>query len=153
SRRAVAVGAGGHEASRIRMTRSSGAFALLGGGEWRGALRALDEELAATAAAREVIVLTTAAAFERPEEARARAVAYFDDLGLVARPLPVLHRPEADDPAFVESVKAAKFLYVSDGSPLHLRSVLKGSALFDALLDAHRRGAAIAASGAGATVL
>jgi cyanophycinase len=36
---------------------------------------------------------------------------------------------------------------------LHLRSVLKGSALFEALLYAHGRGAVIAASGAGATVV
>ena len=32
------------------------------------------------------------------------------------------------------------FVYLADGSPLHLRSVLKGSALFDALLYALRPG-------------
>ncbi len=50
-------------------------------------------------------------------------------------------------------MRDARFVYFADGSPLHLRSVLKGSALFDALLAAYRSGAVLAASGAGATVL
>ena len=57
-------------------------------------------------------------------------------------------------PTNVEAVaRRAKFVYLADGSPLHLRSVLKGSALYDAMLAAYRSGAVIAASGAGATVL
>ena len=44
-------------------------------------------------------------------------------------------------------MRVARFVYLADGSPLHLRSVLKGSALFEALLYAHGRGAVIAASG------
>jgi cyanophycinase len=50
-------------------------------------------------------------------------------------------------------MRVARFVYLADGSPLHLRSVLKGSALYDAMLYAHSRGAVIAASGAGATVV
>ena len=50
-------------------------------------------------------------------------------------------------------MRDARFVYFADGSPLHLRSVLKGSALFAALLAAYRSGAVLAASGAGATVL
>ena len=44
-------------------------------------------------------------------------------------------------------------MYLADGSPLHLRSVLKESALFEALLAAYHGGAVVAASGAGATLL
>ena len=53
----------------------------------------------------------------------------------------------------MEVVAAAKFVYLADGSPMHLRSVLKGSPLYEAMLDAFRGGAVIAASGAAATVL
>ena len=51
------------------------------------------------------------------------------------------------------SCGAAKFVYLADGSPLHLRSVLKDSALFEALLASYHGGGVLAASGAGATVL
>jgi len=53
----------------------------------------------------------------------------------------------------VQAVADAKFVYLSDGSPLHLRSVLKGSDLYDAMADMYARGGVLAASGAGATVL
>jgi cyanophycinase len=69
------------------------------------------------------------------------------------RTLDVLHRGEAEDPKNAEIVRAAKFVYLADGSPLHLRSVLKDSALFEALLASYHRGGVLAASGAGATVL
>ena len=50
-------------------------------------------------------------------------------------------------------MRAAKFVYLVDGSPLHLRSVLKDSALFAALVSAYEGGSVVAASGAGATLL
>jgi cyanophycinase len=65
----------------------------------------------------------------------------------------VLNRRDAEDDANVDIVGAAKFVYLADGSPMHLRSVLKGSPLYEAMLDAFRGGAVIAASGAAATVL
>src|SRR4029079_14223661 len=64
-----------------------------------------------------------------------------------------LHRGEAEDPKNAEIVRGAKYVYLADGSPLHLRSVLKDSALFDALLASYHGGGVLAASGAGATVL
>jgi cyanophycinase len=128
-------------------------LALVGGGEWREGLAALDAELAADAGATEVVVLPTAAAFEHPERAGERAVAYFERLGLTATVLPVLHRTEADDPKYAAVVRKADFVYLADGSPLHLRSVLKDSAIFEALLAGYHGGAVVAASGAGATLL
>ncbi len=50
-------------------------------------------------------------------------------------------------------VRGASFVYLSGGSPLHLRSVLKGSAVFTALSEAWRNGAVVAGSSAGAMVL
>ena len=133
--------------------RATGSLALVGGGEWGPGARDFDAELLARSGADEVVVLPTAAAFEQPARVGERAEAYFVELGVRARILPVLHRTEAEDPAVAKVVRSAKFVYLADGSPLHLRSVLKESALFEALLAAYHGGAVIAASGAGATLL
>src|SRR5574341_2399896 len=135
------------------MSRAVGTLALVGGGEWRDGCRQLDAELLATAAAKEVFVLPTAAAFEHPDRVVERAVTYFDGLGAKVRPLMVLRRAEADDAKLADAVRKARIVYVADGSPLHLRSVLKGSALWDAMLAAYHAGGVLAASGAGATLV
>lgn len=133
--------------------RGGGMLAFLGGGEWRDGCRELDAELIAASGAKEVVVIPAAAAYEHPERVADRASEYFESLGIKARTVPVIHRPEATDPVHAEVVRRAKFVYLCDGSPLHLRSVLKGSALFDAVLAAHHGGASFAASGAGATLI
>ena len=133
--------------------RASGIFALVGGGEWRPGGREFDAELLASSGADEVLILPTAAAFEHPERVGDRAEAYFGELGAPVRVLPVLHRTEAEDPELAAVVRAARFVYLADGSPLHLRSVLKGSVLFEAILASYRGGGVLAASGAGATLL
>lgn len=133
--------------------RRAGMLALLGGGEWQDGCRDLDGELAAAAGAKEVVVIPAAAAYEHPERVGDRAGEYFASLGLSARTLPVLHRQDAEDSAHADVVRKARFVYLCDGSPLHLRSVLKGSTLFDAVLGAYHSGASIAASGAGATLI
>ena len=134
-------------------TRRSGTLALLGGGEWRDGCRELDAELIAAASAKEVVVIPAAAAYEHPERVGERAAAYFESLGVAARTLAVLNRRDAEDAAHADVVRKARFVYVCDGSPLHLRSVLKGSALFEAVLGAYHGGASLAASGAGATLV
>lgn len=133
--------------------RASGTLALIGGGEWLPDCRDFDAELIAASGAKEVVVLPTAAAFEHPEHAVERAEAYFAEFDVPVVPLRVLHRKEAEEAENAADLRKARFVYLADGSPLHLRSVLKDSLLFAALLDAYLRGAAIAASGAGATVL
>jgi cyanophycinase len=130
-----------------------GTLALLGGGEWGPHTRDLDAGLLEDSGGKEVVVLPTAAAFEHAERVEAAAAAHFGPLGATTTVLSVLHRREAEDEDVAEVVRDARFVYLADGSPLHLRSVLKGSALFAGLLAAYRSGAVVAASGAGATVL
>jgi cyanophycinase len=133
--------------------KSSGPIALLGGGEWTEPCRALDSRLLHLAESDEVLILPTAAAFEYPQRAVDHAIDWFRRLGANAAGLTVLNRRDAETDEHVAAMRVARFVYIADGSPLHLRSVLKGSALFDALCYAHGRGAVIAASGAGATVV
>ena len=133
--------------------RGVGTLALVGGGEWTDGCRAFDTDLLAASGGSEVVVLPSAAAFEHPERVADRASAYFTALGAKPRPLMVLHRSEAEDPKIAATVRKARFVYLSDGSPLHLRSVLKGSALFEAMLASYHAGGVLAASGAGATLV
>jgi cyanophycinase len=140
------------EASELA-AKKIGMLALIGGGEWEPPCAPLDKELLAASGAAEVVVLPTAAAFEHPERAAERAKPYFEELGATVVALDVLNRRDAELEANVRAVQSASFVYFADGSPLHLRSAIKGSALYDALLRAYQSGAVIAASGAGATVL
>jgi cyanophycinase len=133
--------------------RAIGTLALVGGGEWRDGCRDFDTQLLETSGGDEVVVLTSAAAYEHPERVAERATAYFDDLGAKVYAPMVLQRHEADDSGMVERVRKAKFVYLSDGSPLHLRSVLKSSPLFEAILASYHGGGVLAASGAGATLV
>jgi cyanophycinase len=130
----------------------SGVLALVGGGEWRDGCR-FDADLLAASGGDEVTVLPTAAAYEHPERSVEWAERWFAGLGGRVRGLMVLRRPDAEDAANVDAVRAARFLYLSGGSPMHLRSVLKDSALWDALLAAWQGGAVVAGSSAGAQVL
>lgn len=135
------------------MPKGQGTLALIGGSEWTKPCLALDEQLLASSGAREVVVIPTAAAFEHPARVVDRATAWFEKLGASVRGLMVLNRRDAEHDDNVAIARDAKLVYIADGSPLHLRSVLKSSALYEAIVHAYERGAVVAASGAGATVL
>ena len=130
----------------------SGPLALVGGGEWQQGCT-FDRDLLDAAAGSEVVVLPTAAAFEHPERAVETAETYFQGLGATVRALMVLHRTEAEDAENAEVVRAAPFIYLGGGSPMHLRSVLKDSAVWEASVAAWNDGAVLAGSSAGAMVL
>lgn len=131
----------------------TGVLALVGGGEFTDACADLDKHLLEASGGDEVLVLPTAAAFEHPDRVVARAEAHFGAMGARVSVCPVLRRPDAERSEHGSGLHDARFVYVADGSPLHLRSVLKDSALFSALTDAWKRGAVVAASGAGATLV
>ena len=133
---------------------ATGTLALLGRRRVAGAVPRLDRALLALAGSDEVLVLPAAAAFEHPGRVVERATEWFAGLGAQRRALDVVNRRDAetDERRPRESHARPGFIYVADGSPLHLRSVLKGSALYDAMVHAYTDGAVLAASGAGATV-
>ncbi len=131
---------------------STGLLALVGGGEWSEGAE-FDAELLERSGGTEVLVLPTAAAYQRPDKAVAWAERWFAHLGASVRPLMVLRHTDALEAENVLVVAQSRFVYLAGGSPLHLRSVLKGSPLFDALVTAWRGGAVVAGSSAGAMVL
>jgi cyanophycinase len=129
-----------------------GPLALIGGAEWHEKCT-FDADLLAASGGRDVLVLPTAAAYEHPERAVASAERYFEGLGGQARGLMVVGRADAEDGANAAIVAASRFIYLGGGSPLHLRSVLKDSRVWQALEEAWRSGAVVAGSSAGAMAL
>jgi len=130
----------------------AGPLALVGGGEWTDGCT-FDSALIDAAGATEVVVLPTASAYEHPERLVDGAEKWFGTLGLAVKPLMVLSRPDASATENVDTVRAARFVYLAGASPMHLRSVLKDSPLWDAIVEAWNGGAALAGSSAGAMVL
>jgi cyanophycinase len=132
---------------------STGPLALVGGDEFVAPCADFDRILLEQSRADEVLVLPTGAAYEQPQRVVDRAVAYFKGLGVPARGLMVLGRPDAQSADNAAAVAAARFVYLVGGSALHLRSVLKESAVWDALIQGWNAGATVAGSSAGAMVL
>lgn len=130
----------------------SGPLALVGGMEWRDGCT-FDRTLLDASGGDEVLVLPTAAAYEHPERAVAFAEQWFASFGGRVRGLMVLTRPDAEDEENAKVVRDSRFIYLGGGSPLHLRSVLKDSAVWSALQRAWNDGAVVAGSSAGAMVM
>jgi cyanophycinase len=129
-----------------------GVLALVGGAEFTDPCT-FDRTLLDAAGTDEVLVLPTGAAYEHPHLVVGRARAWFDGLGAHVQSLDVLRRPDALDPAHAAAMRDARFIYLVGGSPMHLRSVLMHSPLWDALAAAWHEGAVVAGSAAGAQVL
>src|SRR5688572_5896202 len=116
----------------------SGTLALIGGAEWTEGC-SFDEGLLEASGDRRVLVLPTAAAYEHPERAIDRAREWFDGLGAEVEPAMVVARPDAKHPEAASRVGAAPFVYLSGGgSPMHFRSVLKDTPVWDALVAGWR---------------
>ncbi|HMG39922.1 MAG TPA: Type 1 glutamine amidotransferase-like domain-containing protein [Acidimicrobiales bacterium] len=130
----------------------TGSLALVGGAEWREGC-SFDRDLLSASGADEVLVLPTGAAYEHPQRLVDAATAWFAGLGARVRPLMALDRVSASDPDHVAAAQAARFVYLAGSNPMHLRSVLVHSPLWDALVAAWNEGATLAGTSAGAMVL
>jgi cyanophycinase len=130
----------------------TGLLALVGGGEFQPGCE-FDTDLLAASGGDDVAVLATGFAYENPAKAVAAATAWFEALGARVQEVPVYTRTDAMVGEHVDAIARARFTYLVGTSPMHLRSVLKDTPLFDALVDAWRDGAVLAGSGAGADVL
>jgi cyanophycinase len=134
------------------MDGSPGMLALVGGGEWSEGCT-FDSEFLAASGSDQVLVLPTAAAYEHPERLVVRAGEWFEPLGGQVEGLMVLSRADADDPGAAGVMRQARLIYLAGGSPMHLRSVLKSSAVWRALLGAWQDGAVVVGSSAAAMTL
>lgn len=131
-----------------------GAIALFGGSGCAavGENEAVTRRLLAHAGATEVLVAPTADAFERPDEAVAAARVWFATFGVEVRPLMVLTRRDAMDTSMADLVTASSFVYLLGDSPLHLRSAMKDTPVWQAITEVASRGV-VAAAGASAAAI
>jgi cyanophycinase len=127
-------------------------LALVGGGEWTEGCT-FDAEFLAASGSVEVLVLPTAAAYEHPERLVVRAGEWFEQLGGQVEGLMVLSRADAEDAGAAAVIRKARLIYLAGGSPMHLRSVLKGSRVWESLVEAWRDGAVVVGSSAAAMTL
>lgn len=130
----------------------SGPLALVGGLPFTEGCT-FDAGLLADADAEEVVVLPTASAYEDHAALCDRAEAWFASLGVRTRVVGVLTRPDAMRDEHVRAIRSSRCTYLAGSSPMHLRSVLKDSPLWDALVASWQDGGAIAGANAGADVL
>jgi cyanophycinase len=129
-----------------------GTLALVGGMPFTEGCT-FDADLLAASGGTEVVILPTAAAYEHPAREVEAATAHFAPLGAEVVGLDLLTRRDATDAALVEQIRNARFLYLVGGSPMHLRSVVKDSPVWDALVGAWDDGAVVAAASGAARVL
>ena len=85
-------------------------------------------------------MLPTGAAYEHPDRLGGAARRPSSTaLGAKAEGLPVLARPDALAARNWSSRPRRRFIYLTGGSPMHVRSVLKETPLWDAILEAMAR--------------
>lgn len=130
----------------------SGTLALVGGAEWTSGC-SFDAELLAASGTDRVVIVPTAAAYEQPGDLVHRAEEWFAGLGASVSALEVYRRSDALIDGAADLLRDAKFVYVSGGSPMHLRSVLKDTPVWEAIVNVWRNGGVVAGSGEGATVM
>ena len=130
----------------------AGTLALVGGAEWTAGC-VFDAELLAGSGSNRVLVVPTAAAYENPDAVVSNAGLWFETLGAEVDVLSVVRRRDASLPSAVAAVSSASMIYVAGGSPMHLRSVLKDTPVWDAIVRRWLEGAVLAGSAEGATVM
>jgi cyanophycinase len=135
----------------VNFRRNAMTIALIGGGEFSPAC-SFDAQLLEWSGVNEVLVLPIASAFEHPQRLVDHARSHFAELGATVATLPIIRRADANEEALVAEVARHHFVYLTDGSPMHLRSVLKDTAMWEALVEVERVGV-VAASGAAAMLV
>jgi cyanophycinase len=111
-----------------------GTIALVGGGPFRSN-DDVDRRLLGAAQADRVVVLPTADAFEAPGEQVAAAMSWGERLDVQIEALMVMQRQDAEVSGAADVVRAARVVYLVGDSSMHLRSVMKETAVFAALTD------------------
>jgi hypothetical protein len=85
----------------------------------------------------DVVIVPTAAAFIGAEASAIQLAGLFEARGSKVEALMNISRDSSDEPYFAQRVRDATLVVVSDGSPLHARSVWRESLIGEAIGDAY----------------
>jgi cyanophycinase len=136
---------------------STGTIALIGSGEYLPPIAPVDKRLLEHVSGEPfVVVLPTAAAPDGPgvpERWTRMGVAHFSQLGARVEPVMLLDREDAENPAIVEQIAQANFVYFSGGKPRYLLETLQGTAAWAAITKIYASGGVVAGCSAGAMVM
>lgn len=130
----------------------TGTVVLQGGGPFV-ANDDLDAQLIEEAGAGGIVVLPTADAFEHPERLIAAAMDWGERLSVDVEALMVLGRHDALDDGAARVVNGARAVYLVGDQPLHLRSVLKDTPVWDAVQFVLSSGGLVVANAGSAAAL
>lgn len=134
-----------------------GILLLEGGAEFGGRMRDPDLkaiELAGGFDAPIRIIPTAAAPDQNDQRAGNNGIRWFQSLGATdVGSLPLIDKATANDENIVRSLREAKLIYMLGGFTGYLGETLKGSAAWQAVLEAYATGAVVAGSSAGAMVM
>jgi cyanophycinase len=134
---------------------TAGPIALVGSGEYLVQMREFEGSLL-TGRAAKYVQLATASVPDGPQVVkrwhdlgRSQAAA----LGVEAVIVPVTNVDDANRPEFVEMIRGAGLIYLSGGDPGFLANTLRDSAIWDAIVNEWKTGAALAGCSAGAMAM
>jgi cyanophycinase len=134
-----------------------GTLLLEGGAEFGGTMREPDLraiELAGGPDAPIRIIPTAAAPDKNHLRAGNNGIRWFMSLGATdVEPVLLINEESANDSEIVETLRAAKLIYMLGGFTHYLGQTLLGSKAWEAVLEAWQNGAVIAGSSAGAMVM
>lgn len=134
-----------------------GYLLLEGGAEFGGRMRDPDLKAIKLAGGFEApvrIIPTAAAPDNNHRRAGDNGIRWFQSLGAKdVGSLPLIDKVSANDLNIAESLREAKLIYMLGGFTGYLGETLKGSAAWQAALEAYANGAVIAGSSAGAMVM
>jgi cyanophycinase len=134
-----------------------GYLLLEGGAEFGGRMRDPDlkaMDLAGGSNAPIRILPTAAAPDNNHQRAGNNGIRWFQSLG--ARDvlsLPLIDKVSANDNSIAAALREAKLIYMLGGFTGYLGETLKGSAAWEAVLEAYHAGAVVAGASAGAMVM
>jgi cyanophycinase len=127
---------------------------LFGSGEFTDKVNDIDKYLISKYKPRNVAVIPAAAGQESDVEKWINmATAHYSKFNLPVIPVEIFNKTQANDKHLVNLVTAADWIFFSGGSPNYLIETLRGSLLWDEVIEKYNQGTLLSGSSAGAMVM